>query len=104
MKKVNLTESDLTRIISKVINEQTTGNEPTTGDTQSYKLLVKTIVRFHPELKAIDPNVGKAVEFILKDGKFNVANMRKVCRKTPEFCKVAFTTPEVMDELFKVLG
>ena len=98
MKKVSLTESDLTRIIKNIVNEQETGG------TQSYRDLYNAIVHFHPELKDMSPSVKSAIDHIFKDGKFNMGNMRQVCKKTPEFCKVAFTTPEVMNELFKVIG
>ena len=98
MKKVSLTESDLTRIIKNIVNEQNN------SDVKPYKQLLDAMVHFHPELKDMSPNVAKAVIHIFKDGKFNMENMRQVCTKTPEFCKVAFTTPEVMNELFKVIG
>ena len=52
----------------------------------------------------MSPSVDTAVEHIFAKGNgFSVKNMKDVCRKTPEFCKVAFTTPEVMEELFKVV-
>jgi hypothetical protein len=98
MKKVSLTESDLTRIIKNIVNEQETGG------TQSFRDLYNAIVYFHPELKDMSPNVGRALEHIFEDGKFNMGNMKEVCKDKPEFCKVAFTTPEVMNELFKVIG
>ena len=102
MKKVNLTESDLTRIIKNIVNEQ--GSVEMVGFQTPYKDLYKAIAHFHPELKDMSPNVGKALDHIFKDGKFNMRNMKEVCTKTPEFCKVAFTTPEVMNELVKVIG
>ena len=98
MKKVNLTESDLTRIIKNIVNEQIN------SDDTKYLDLFKAIVHFHPELKDMSPSVGKALHHIFVDGKFNMGNMRQVCKTNPEFCKVAFTTPEVMNELFKVIG
>ena len=98
MKKVSLTESDLTRFIKNIVNEQETGGTP------PYIDLYNAIVHFHPELKDISPSVGKALDHIFEGGKFNMGNMKVVCKKTPEFCKVAFTTPEVMNELFKVIG
>ena len=91
MKKVNLTESDLTRIIKNIVNEQETGG------------LYNAIVRFHPELKGMSPGVGQAIDYIFEGGKFHMLNMKVVCTKTPEFCKVAFTTPEVMDKVFKIV-
>ena len=102
MKKVSLTESDLTRIIKNIVNEQNN------SDVKPYKQLLDAMVHFHPELKDMSPNVAKAVIHIFgkkeESGVFNMRNMKEVCTKTPEFCKAAFTTPEVINELVKVIG
>ena len=98
-KVVNLTEADLKRIVKRTLNEQGVP-EP----NKSLEKLVGAIEHFHPELKDMSPSVDTAVEHIFAKGNgFSVKNMKDVCRKTPEFCKVAFTTPEVMEELFKVV-
>ena len=88
----------LHKLIKNMVNEQIHQVSP------PYIDLFRTIERFHPELKDMRPRLGTALDHIFKDGKFNMENMRKVCNKTPEFCKVAFTTPEVMNEVFKVIG
>ena len=96
-KVLNLTESDLKRIVKKTLNEQGVP-EP----NKSLEKLVGAIEYFHPELKDMSPSVDSAVEHIFnKENGFSMENMKDVCSKIPEFCK-AFTTPEVMEELFKV--
>jgi hypothetical protein len=98
-KVVNLTESDLKRIVKRTLNEQGVP-EP----NKSFIQLIGAIEHFHPELRTIEPDVGEAVHHIFDKGRgFSMKNMKDVCLKTPEFCKVAFTTPEVMEELFKVV-
>ena len=106
-KVVNLTESDLKRIVKRTLNEQGVIDElpdEESGSGKGYRDVVGAIRHFHPELQSMNPSVGQAIEHIFeKDGKFSMKNMRDVCKGNPEFCKVAFTTPEVMDELFKVV-
>ena len=106
-KVVNLTESDLKRIVKKTLNEQGVIDElpdEESGSGKDYRDVVGAIRHFHPELQSMNPSVGRAIEHIFEeDGKFSMENMRDVCKGSPEFCKVAFTTPEVMDELFKVV-
>jgi len=108
-KVVNLTESDLKRIVKRTLNEQGIGDgvempDEESGSGKGYKDVVGAIRHFHPELRSMKPSVGQAIEHIFeKDGKFSMKNMRDVCKANPEFCKVAFTTPEVMGELFKVV-
>ena len=94
---INLTESDINKLRKSTLKEQET-------PSADFRKLINTISRFHPELKDMSPDVDKAVHYIFDKGNgFSMKNMKAVCKKTPEFCKVAFTTPEVMEELFKVV-
>jgi len=93
-KTIILTESDLQKITKTTLNEQKSPN---------LQSLWYAILNNHPELKDIKPSVESAVKHIFRNGKFNSGNMIQVCEKTPEFCKVAFTTPEVMDKVFKIV-
>ena len=96
-KVINLTESDIKKLSKTLLKEQI-------NHDVDLRKLINTISRFHPELKSLNPDVDAAVNYIFDRGNgFSMRNMEKVCKKTPEFCKVAFTTPEVMEELIKVV-